>query len=204
MNVLLFADLHGNKTAFKKIEAKAKTAGLLLCLGDFTLFGRDQKRILQEIDALGKLCLVLHGNHETASDVQRDSQGLKNILFVHKKVLRIGHLIFMGYGGGGFSLRDKGFETIFSPRFLIGVKKYKEAIGGQAKTVLLLHGPPYGSKVDDLEGHHCGNKSFQEFYLKNSIDYVFCGHIHETAGVVEHIKNTTIINPGLNGIVLEM
>jgi uncharacterized protein len=207
MKVLLFADGHGSKVAWKKVEKKAKKAGLLLCLGDFTVFGRDQKKILKQIDNLGVLCLLLHGNHESASEVSRDCKKLKNIIFVHKKILRIGHLIFMGYGGGGFSLRDKDFEKKFVPRFVEGIKKYNEKIkesGKEPKTVLLLHGPPYGSKLDDLGDHHCGNKSFREFYVKKKLDYVFCGHIHEAFGVVEHIKGTTLINPGPEGILLDL
>jgi uncharacterized protein len=207
MKVLLFADLHGSKTAWKKVEKKAKKAGLLLCLGDFTVFGTDQKKILKKINGFGVLCLLIHGNHEHGPDVEQDCKGLKNIIFVHQKILRIGHLILMGYGGGGFSLRDKDFEKKYAPRFIEGIKKYKEKIeedGKKVKTVLLVHGPPYGSKVDDLGDHHCGNKSFRDFYKKQKIDYVFCGHIHEAFGVVEHIKKTTLINPGPAGMIVEM
>ena len=204
MKVLLFVDMHGSKAAFNKIEAKAKKAGLIICLGDFTVFGTDQKKILKQINNFGKLCLLIHGNHETASEVKNDCDGLKNILFIHNKIIRLGNLIFMGYGGGGFSLRDKGFENKFAPRFIQGVKKYKEKIGDKAKTVFISHGPPYGSKIDYLDDHHCGNKSFKEFYVKHKIDYVFCGHIHETACVVEHVKTTTIINPGPSGMIIEI
>jgi Icc-related predicted phosphoesterase len=209
MKVLIFADMHGSDAAFKKLETKAKSVGLLICLGDFTIFGQRQQKILKRLDDLGKLCLLIHGNHESAADVAADCQKLKleNVLFVHKKVLRVGHLIFIGYGGDGFSLRDKAFENIYAPRFVQGVKKYKEIIvkeGKAAKTILLFHGPPYGSKVDGIGDQHCGNKSFRDFYLKHKIDFVFSGHIHESAGAVEHIKNTTLMNPGPQGMIVDM
>lgn len=207
MKVLVFVDIHGSQTALKKIEAKAKSAGLLLCLGDFTIFGQQQERLLKKINDFGKLCLMIHGNHESSSEIAALCKKFSNILFVHKKILRIGSLIFMGYGGDGFSLRDKNFETVYAPRFLIGLKKYKENIcseGKEPKTILLVHGPPYGSKVDTIGDQHCGNKSFRDFYLKYKIDFVFSGHIHESAGAVESIKNTTLINPGPAGIILEM
>jgi uncharacterized protein len=207
MKVLIFADVHGSKVAWKKVEKKANKVGLVICLGDFTVFGTDQKKLLKKINNFGNLCLLIHGNHESAYEVASDCKGLKNIIFVHKKILRIGHLIFMGYGGGGFSLRDKDFERKYVPRFVEGIKKYKDKIaqnGKEAKTILLVHGPPYGSKVDDLGDHHCGNKSFRDFYVKKKLDYVFCGHIHEAFGVVEHIKKTTLINPGPEGIILDL
>lgn len=208
MKVLVFADMHGSETGFKKIEIKAKRAGIILCAGDFTIFGQKQNQILKQINDLGKLCLLIHGNHETPGEVEEQCKKYKNILFMHKKVIRIGHLIFVGYGGDGFSLRDRNFETTFAPRFAVGIKKYKEKIEKEslkkAKTVLMVHGPPYGSKVDAIGDQHCGNKSYREFYLKNKIDYVFSGHIHESAGTVEHIKNTTLMNPGPFGVLLEM
>lgn len=208
MKVLVFGDVHGSEKALQKIEQKAKHVGLLLCLGDFTIFGQKQEKILKTLHDLGKLCLVIHGNHEHGAEIDALCKKYKNLVFVHKKVLRIGHLIFMGYGGDGFSLRDKHFETIFGPRFVAGMKKYKEKIEQEslhkAKTVLLLHGPPYGSKVDVIGDQHCGNKSFRDFYLRHKIDYVFSGHIHESAGAVEHIKETTLMNPGPSGMLLDL
>ena len=210
MKVLIFADTHGSMAALKKLEQKAKQAGIIVCLGDFTIFGQHQEKILKKLESLGKLCLLIHGNHESAADVAADCQKLKlkNVLFVHKKVLRVGHLIFMCYGGDGFSLRDKAFENMYAARFVQGAKKYKEIIAKEAKkeakTILLLHGPPYGSKVDAIGDQHCGNKSFRDFYLKHKIDYVFSGHIHESSGAVEHIKSTTLMNPGPFGVLLEM
>ncbi|MEK6868316.1 MAG: metallophosphoesterase, partial [Nanoarchaeota archaeon] len=135
MKVLIFADTHGSMAALKKLEQKAKQAGIIVCLGDFTIFGQHQEKILKKLESLGKLCLLIHGNHESAADVAADCQKLKlkNVLFVHKKVLRVGHLIFMCYGGDGFSLRDKAFENMYAARFVQGAKKYKEIIAKEAK-----------------------------------------------------------------------
>lgn len=208
MKLLVFVDTHGSETLLKKVEHKAAGAGLLICLGDFTIFGQKQEKILKTIDNFGKLCLVLHGNHETAAELERICKKYRNLLFVHKKILRIAHLIIIGYGGDGFSLRDKPFENIYAPRFAAGVKKYKERIETEIlqkpKTILLLHGPPYGSRIDMISDQHCGNKSFRDFYLKYKIDYVFAGHIHESAGRIEYTNGTTLINPGPAGVLLEM
>ncbi|MFA6888709.1 MAG: metallophosphoesterase [Candidatus Woesearchaeota archaeon] len=207
MKVLIFSDVHGSEKALILLEQKAKQAGLLLCLGDFTIFGQHQEKLLKKIDSFGKLCLVIHGNHESAQELADQCKKYKNILFVHKKILRISYLIFLGYGGGGFSLHDKAFETVYSPRFITGIKKYKETIvkeGKKPKVVLLLHGPPFNSKVDAVGDQSSGNKSFRDFYIKQHIDYVFSGHIHEAAGTVAHIKNTTLVNPGPKGIILNL
>ncbi len=207
MKVLIFSDIHGSEKALTLLEQKAKQAGLILCLGDFTIFGQHQERLLKKINNFDKLCLLIHGNHESAQELSEQCKKYKNILFVHKKILRIGNLIILGYGGGGFSLRDKAFETVYGQRFVIGIKKYKETItkeGKKPKTIMLLHGPPFNSKVDMVGDQPSGNKSFREFYIKNNITYVFAGHIHEATGAVAHIKNTTLMNPGPKGIIIEM
>ncbi len=207
MKTLVFCDVHGSEKALAHLEQKARQVGLLLCLGDFTIFGQHQERLLKKIDSLGKLCLMIQGNHESAQELSEQCKKMKNILFVHKKVLRIGHVIVLGYGGGGFSLHDKAFENIYAPRFIAGIKKYKETIqkeGKKPKVVLLLHGPPFNSKVDAVGDQSSGNKSFRDFYIKNHIDYVFSGHIHEASGAIAHIKNTILVNPGPKGVILDL
>lgn len=207
VKTLIFSDTHGSEKALVALEHKAKHVSIILCLGDFTIFSQHQEKLLKKIDSFGKLCLLIHGNHESAQVLSEQCKKHKNILFVHKKILRIGHIIVLGYGGGGFSLRDKAFETVYAQRFAAGIKKYKESVlkeGKKPKTIMLFHGPPFNSKVDMVGDQPSGNKSFREFYMKNHIDYVFSGHIHEASGTVAHIKNTILVNPGPKGVILEL
>ena len=207
MKALIFSDVHGSEKALTMLEQKAKQVGLIFCLGDITIFGQHQEKLLKKIDSFGKLCLMIHGNHESAQDLNEQCKKHKNILFVHKKILRIGHVIILGYGGGGFSLKDPAFENTYAPRFITGIKKYRETIekeGKKSKTILLLHGPPFNSKVDLVGDQQSGNKTYREFYIKNHIDFVFSGHIHEASGTVAHIKETTLINPGPKGVIIDL
>ena len=196
MKILAFADLHGSISSLRKVKKKAKKADIIVCLGDFTIFGDNIIYFMKKINKLGKPVLIIHGNHETRTEVQVLSKGLKNITFMHRKAKVIGDCLFLGYGGGGFSIRDEDFDLKWE-------KKFKEKIKKNKKVVFMTHQPPYGTNIDLVWDEHCGNKSFRDFYRQNRVDVFFSGHLHETADTIEVVKGTTLINPGPQGIVID-
>ena len=101
----------------------------------------------------------------------------------------------MGYGGGGFNQEDGTFRKI--ARNWYG--EYKDE-----KVVLLLHGPPLGTNVDLLNNRYVGNKDYRAFIERIKPKLVLCGHLHETAGVVDTIGATKVANPGWDGMVIEL
>ena len=70
--------------------------------------------------------------------------------------------------------------------------------------VLVTHGPPYGTKIDVLNQRQVGNLDFRKFIERLKPKVVICGHLHETAGVMDEIGETKIINPGWDGMVVEL
>jgi uncharacterized protein len=199
MRVLTFTDIHGSMSILKTLKKKAKNVDLILCMGDFTVFEMDMERVLKKINALGKDVLLIHGNHEYSNEVARLCKKHKRITFLHKKTKVIGNCLFMGYGGGGFALKDKEFEK-FGVALSKEMKKHKDK-----KSILMLHGPPYGTKLDELyAGAHCGNKSYTRFIKKSKPDFVFAGHIHECFGHVEKIGKSVLRNPAPDGRIIRM
>ena len=69
MKILVFVDLHGNKSSLMDIinRSKKKDISLVVCVGDFTIFGEQQDLFLAKLDKIGKPVLMIHGNHEDAS-----------------------------------------------------------------------------------------------------------------------------------------
>ena len=198
MKILAFADLHGSISSLRKVKNKAKKADIIICLGDFTIFGDNIIYFMKKINKLGKQELIIHGNHETRTEVKVLSKGLKNITFMHRKAKVIGDCLFIGYGGGGFSIRDEDFDLKWEKKFKEKIKKNKNK-----KVVFMTHQPPYGTNIDLVWDEHCGNKSFRDFYRQNRVDVFFSGHLHETADTIEVVKGTTLINPGPQGIVID-
>ena len=114
MKVFVFTDTHGSKKALKIIREKIKKSkpDMIICLGDFTIFGHDQKKILTSFDKFNKEMLLIHGNHEDPIEVMQDCDTLKNVNFIDATVKRIGKIVFVAWGGGGFSLTDSEFKSI--------------------------------------------------------------------------------------------
>ena len=73
------------------------------------------------------------------------------------------------------------------------------------KVVLLLHGPPYGTRLDELtKGTYCGNKSYTEWIKRKQPRLVIAGHIHENFEKKDKIGKSLVVNPGPFGMIIEI
>lgn len=201
MKILAFTDIHGSLSALKRVEQKARVQNpdLLVCAGDVSIFEQGLISIMRKLNKLNKKIIIIHGNHEDPHIFVKCAKLFKNILFVHKKYLIIDNVVFLGYGGGGFSLVDGGFERIANNKFKQIIKKNKDK-----KIVLITHAPPYKTKLDELVDGHCGNKSIRYFVEKNKIDLLICGHIHENFGKEDRINKAKVINPCPFGKIINL
>ena len=200
MKILAFTDMHLSSYAFKKIKIKAKRQkpDLLVCAGDVSIFEHGLGLILNKLSKFNKKILILHGNHETSSVLKKLCSRHKNIIFIHKKQYAQNNYLFLGYGGGGFSLTE--------PEFCKTGKKFEKIIkhNNNKKIIFITHAPPYKTNLDLVAGSHCGSKTFRNFILKNKIDLYICGHLHENFGKKDRISKTEIINPGPYGKIIRI
>lgn len=196
MKLFIFTDLHSDMQAFKQILKDAKKTDLIISAGDHTIFSKDNDKIAKKLNALKKPVLMLQGNHETADEVKQICKKYENLTFLHKKYVIINNILFLGYGGGGFSKRYKYFDDVIGPKFSKIIKEKKPD-----KVVLVTHAPPYNTDLDFVMGNHVGSKSFSDFIKKNKVDLYICGHIHECEQIQQKKYNTLIINPGLGAVI---
>jgi len=198
MKALLFTDPHGSKKAISDIRKKAKKekVDVVVCAGDLSIFGAALDLICADLNKIGVPVLVIHGNHELKNEMKAVSAMFENIIFIHKKLYRIGKHVFIGYGGGGFSLRDS--------EFVKWTKTITQKIKKGDKVVLMFHGPPYGTNLDKIVGGYCGNKDYRDFIKKTTLSLVVCGHIHENFEKKDKIGENKIINPGPYGKVVNL
>ena len=195
MKLLAFTDIHGSLSALRRIEQKtiAQKPDLLVCAGDISIFEHGIVGLIRRLNKLNKKVIIIHGNHEDASTYIKLSRLFKNIIFIHKNYFIEDNILFLGYGGGGFSIVDKEFEKI-SHKFKELIKNNKDK-----KIILVTHAPPYKTRLDKLVGGHCGNKSIKHFVEKSKVDLLICGHLHENFGKEDKIGKTKVINPGMFG-----
>jgi len=198
VKILAFTDSHGSPSAMKKLSklAKAEKPDVIVCPGDFTIFDQHMNKILKQINNLGAPVLLIHGNHESEYLVKKSVKKFKNLIFIHKSFCRFGKYLFIGYGGGGFSLTNKSFTT-WGEKIIKKAKK-------DDYIILLTHGPPFGTKLDLIMEDYCGNKDYRKFIMKNKIPLTFCGHIHETFNMEDKIGKGRVINPGPYGMIIKV
>jgi len=195
MMLLAFVDTHGDMNSLKRLKKKAAKADLVLCAGDLTIFENHMRAILHEVNSFDKPVLLIHGNHETEHRLKAECEHHKNLICLHRDFYEKDNIVFAGYGGGGFSMRDEKFEK-FADRIR------NKRIGKQL--VMLFHAPPHGNRTDVIMGDHAGNKSYRDFIREEKPLLVICGHLHENEGEQDKLGKTIIINPGPDGKLIEL
>ncbi|MEM4260249.1 MAG: metallophosphoesterase [Candidatus Woesearchaeota archaeon] len=195
MKILAFTDIHGKLSYIETIKKKLADVDLLICSGDLTIFEEKLDHLLVKLNSFNKIIFIVNGNHEGEKRLKEFTTKFKNIFFLHKEIINYEDIFFVGYGGGGFSQRDDDFEEF--------VKKNENKIKDK-NIVLVTHAPPYNTKLDIVVREHVGNKSYYDFIKKYKPLAHFCGHLHENFSRLEKIGETIIVNPGPEGMIIEV
>ncbi len=198
MKILALVDMHGSLRALKKAEALAhdKKPDAIVCAGDISIFEQHLEQMLAGLAKLKIPVIIVHGNHESEKSMRLACSKHKNLFFIHRKTFNFNGVLFIGWGGGGFSTRDREFEKI-SPLL-------EEKMKGYEKAVFVTHAPPYKTNLDKILEEDCGSRSFRNFIKKNSgkIKAAVSGHLHENSGKEDHIGDTRVLNPGPFGKII--
>ncbi len=194
MKILATADIHGDKKLVDKIVNNSENADVIIIAGDLTWAENDLKGIIGPLKKSGKPVIMIPGNHETLASIDYLEQVYKNGVYnLHGKSFKIGDTAFIACGSGNIGLfqltEDEVKETLN--------KALREA-GDFKHLVLITHVPPYDTLLDNLGWTKAGSKAVREFIEEHQPDICFCGHIHETAGLIDKIGKTKIINVGFN------
>ena len=107
--------------------------------------------------------------------------------------VKVKNVLVLGYGGGGFAMQDSRFRKI--------AREWYGRYHGK-NVVLVTHGPPFGTTLDLLGSRHVGNYDYRKFIERIKPKLVIAGHLHETAGAVDKIGTTKVVNPGWEGMVI--
>ena len=158
---------------------------------------RQLEKVANKINEFYAPVFMIHGNHEEEENLKKTCSNHPNITFIHKAVHHFDDYVFLGYGGGGFSNADPDFKNIAE-------KFFTNEVQGKRRIIMALHGPPHGTRVDRIGGEHTGDRNFRKFIDDIQPHLVICGHLHENAGKNERIGRTMIINPGPQGVIVDI
>ncbi len=201
MKILLFSDIHGDLKALERIVAQP--ADLHICAGDLATFGRGLERCGEVLAPLRQRLWVLPGNHETHNDT-RALCARHGFVDFHRQVRELQS------ANGATTWAGLGYSNItpFKTPGEYSEEQIAEALAafdGIEKLHLVVHFPPLNTTLDEFApGKHAGSPTLRAWVERAKPAFLFCGHIHETAGKSEMLGATRCINLGKQGYALEI
>jgi hypothetical protein len=196
MKMLLFSDLHGDRAALERLMAVE--ADYYLSAGDLVSWASGFEKLGPVLAPKGDRVLVLPGNHESESNIERFCQTY-SLCPLHGKSLEIAgvHLAGLGYSNPTpFNTPGEYGETEIAARL--------EPFHVLKPLVLVCHCPPLGTSLDEaMPGRHFGSSAVRSFIDRHQPVRFFCGHIHEAAGRETAIGATRGVNLGKQGYLLD-
>lgn len=197
MKILIFSDIHGDVRALARIVGQP--ADVYICAGDLATFGKGLEKCGKVLEPLGDKLWVLPGNHETDADI-REFCGRFGFVDFHRRVLQTKSTPWAGLGYSNVTpFKTPGEYT---------EEEIAEALtgfNGIAGLNLVIHVPPHNTRLDEYApGKHAGSTALRAWVEREKPAYLFCGHIHETAGLSDRLGETQCINVGKEGYALEI
>ncbi|MGH9737580.1 MAG: metallophosphoesterase family protein [Candidatus Acidiferrales bacterium] len=197
MKILIFSDVHRDLRALERVMAQP--ADLYICAGDLATFDKGLERCGEVLAPLGERLWMLPGNHET-HDRTRDLCAKHGFVDFHRQVRKLGASDWAGLGYSNI--------TPFKTPGEYSEEQIAEALAafdGIEKLNLVVHFPPYNTMLDEFApGKHAGSPTLRSWVERAKPKFLFCGHIHETAGKSEMLGATKCVNVGKQGYSIEI
>jgi len=201
VKILIFSDIHNSRKALQNVVAR--DADLYIDAGDLVSFQKGLAECGEALKPLGERLWILPGNHETHDDM-RELCSRYGFVDFHRQIRTLEGSSGKTYWAG------LGYSNI-TPFKTPGEYSEDEiaqalaAFEGRKPLYLVIHVPPYGTKLDEFApGKHAGSTALREWVDRVQPVYVFCGHIHETAGFTDTIGATKCTNVGKQGVLFEI
>ncbi len=205
VKLFVFGDIHNDEdTLFSAIE-RARDSDLVIFTGDITNFGKFLKEELSLLAKIDKKVLIIPGNNETNDELEEAVKQFKNIINIHNRIIKIGNLNIIGFGGALKMPVKTPFEFT-EDEFEENLEKLFKQLKNHNKTILVLHEPPYGTNLDYIKFQdiHIGSKAVREIIERYQPKIVFTAHVHECERNICFIGKTMCMNPGKWGVEIEI
>jgi len=197
LKLLIFSDIHNDWKALERLLGTE--ADLYISAGDQGTWAKGLERAGEVLSARRDKVYVLPGNHESAEQVAAmcARYGLNDF---HQRHLQLGrwHVAGLGYSSPTpFNTPGEYSEEAIASALA--------AFSGIRLLHLVAHCPPAGTKLDEYApGKHAGSMAVRDWVEREQPTYLFCGHIHEAAGLRDSIGVTQCVNVGKQGFTIDI
>jgi Icc-related predicted phosphoesterase len=199
MKLLVFSDLHNDFHTAAKLVELSNTVDVVVGAGDFCIARHGLDEIIAPLSAITKPTVVVPGNSESVEELLRACRSWKTARVLHGRRVTIAEIPFFGIGGGIPITPFGSWSYDFTEDEAYDLLRECPAGG-----VLVSHSPPAGVLDVSSDGRSLGSQAVRETILTNKPNLVVCGHIHGSAGQIDRIGETTVINAGPQGIIREL
>jgi Icc-related predicted phosphoesterase len=196
MKLLLFSDLHSDyKTAAKLVELSQK-ADAVVGAGDLCIARRGLGKIVRSLSDIKKPTFLVPGNSESAEELKNACRSWKSAIVLHGSRATLDGISFFGIGGGIPVTPFGSWSYDFTEEQALTLLQDCPSGG-----VLVSHSPPKGSLDVSSHGRRLGSEAVRQTMQTKKPDLVVCGHIHGSAGQIDRLGETTVINAGPAGMI---
>ncbi len=203
MRILAASDIHGDLKAAESLAKKAKKekVDLVILAGDLSIFGNGLEGLLKPFSDLKKKVAIIPGNHDSEADMFMLKKRYPDILYdLHNYAFKVGEVGFFGCG-----LANIGPNELSENQIKKKIQNSFRYISDAKKKIMVVHVPPYKTKLDVIgKDMNAGSTAVREMIEKLKPDKCICGHIHETFSLEDKLGDTTVINAGPKGKIIEI
>lgn len=199
MKLLLFSDLHEDIVAAERIAGLAAQADVVIGAGDFGNMRSGVHTCFRVLRAIRIPAILVPGNNESYDELLAACSGWPSARVLHGNGLELMGQPFFGIGGGipTTPFGDWSFD-------LSEAEATKMLANCPERAVLISHSPPKGAVDVSSSGGSLGSTAVRDAIIRTRPRLVVCGHIHASSGQRAQIADTTIINAGSQGLLVEL
>jgi Icc-related predicted phosphoesterase len=199
MKLLVFSDLHNDFRTASKLVELSDTVDVVVGAGDFCVARQGLDEIIAPLSAITKPTVLVPGNSESNEELLQACRSWESARVLHGSRVTIAEISFFGIGGGIPITPFGSWSYDFSED-----ESYDLLRDCPSGGVLVSHSPPAGVLDVSSDGRSIGSQAVRETIRIKKPKLVVCGHIHGSAGQIDRIGETTVINAGPRGIIWEL
>jgi Icc-related predicted phosphoesterase len=197
VKLLIFSDIHGDAAALSRLMGM--DADYYFCAGDLVNWARGLDAMGEVLKRRGDRVYVIPGNHESARQIG-DFCAKFGFHDFHGGHMQIGGFEVTGLGYSN----PTPFETP-GEYTEAEIEERLHAFDGLKPMISICHVPPLGTALDRITNlKHAGSHAVRDFLRREQPRYFFCGHIHEAAGAQDKLGETSAMNVGKRGYLLDL
>jgi Icc-related predicted phosphoesterase len=199
MKLLLFSDLHSDYIAAARLVERSRQTDLVVAAGDLCIARRGLEKIVGSLSDINKPTVLVPGNSESAEELKKACRSWKSAIVLHGSQTTIDGISFYGIGGG-IPVTPFGSWSYDFTEDQAATLLQNCPCGG----VLVSHSPPKGFLDVSSDGRRLGSAAVRQVLETKKPDLVVCGHIHASAGQIDRLDQTTVINAGPDGMIWDL